>query len=386
MKPEELFGNDYEAFCEIDPFNPKNEVEGWISRKPNEYYGALLITRVNGRTVAPQLVMGSPKMHYPFVSRADGTRNYTFPSAKSIESYVKLDGTNVLAYMYEAGGWQFMSFKTRLRPFVRNGRFGAFLGMWNEVARAHFDLIRDAMRRHTCNLSFEMYGARNRHLIVYEVPLAFALLFGVANTGRIMSPIALGALSWREAKAKPGFVEAWHLPVVPLYERLDRDYVFRYEETRKDMEAGLKPVEENYYAGDEGAVWYLLSHDGRCIQYKCKPESIETEHWKGGMSKNSVIATCWNAYENTDELTVALIEQLLLEEFDARSIELGRNMIEECIAFVAGEMVFRTRVLEAYRATGLNVLLDKAGTMRALSEQFARSEMKKVHSLIIGFA
>ena len=36
-----IFGNDYSPFCEVDPFNQHNEVSGFISRKPNEYYGSL---------------------------------------------------------------------------------------------------------------------------------------------------------------------------------------------------------------------------------------------------------------------------------------------------------------------------------------------------------
>ncbi len=389
MKPEELFGKDYDTFCEVDPFN-RNEVEGWISRKPNEYYGALIITKVNGKKTAPQLIMGSPKMRYPFVERADGTRNYVFPSSKEIEAYVKLDGTNILAYRYSGGRDMFVSYKTRLRPFVRNGRYGPFLDMWKEIANEHFKTIRLAMMRHDCNLSFEMYGARNRHLIVYKVPLAIALLFGVTNTGRILSPTLLSALSWRESAFRGGklggYVEAWGLPVVRLLDTLDRDYVWGYEEMRKEMEAGLRPVEENYFTGEEGAVWYMHTHDGLCLQYKCKPASIEAEHWKAGMSKNSVIATCWNAYENMDKPTVKFVKQLLQEEFDAHTVEVSNDMIRQCIAFVAEEMVFRTRVLEAYRATGLNVLLDKAGTMRALSPKFTRSEMKKVYSTIALFA
>ena len=38
VNPKELFGNDYQEFCEVDPFNPNNEVAGYISRKPNEFY------------------------------------------------------------------------------------------------------------------------------------------------------------------------------------------------------------------------------------------------------------------------------------------------------------------------------------------------------------
>ncbi len=117
VTPKELFGNDYSEFTEIDPFNPQNEVFGYISRKSTEYYGALIITKVNGKELLPQLIMGTPKMHYPFDSREDGTRNYHFPIAKNIEIYEKLDGTNILAYFYSDGEFRYLTYKTRLRPF-----------------------------------------------------------------------------------------------------------------------------------------------------------------------------------------------------------------------------------------------------------------------------
>ncbi|MBU1488128.1 hypothetical protein KKH56_08805, partial [bacterium] len=138
-RAKELFGNDYNEFCEIDPFNPKNEVTGFVSRKSNEYYGALIITRVNNRDITPQLVMGTPKMHYPFSSQADGTRNYAFPSAKYIEIYEKLDGTNILSYFYIDGANRYLTYKTRLRPFLGSSRFGDFYNMWKETAAPYMD-------------------------------------------------------------------------------------------------------------------------------------------------------------------------------------------------------------------------------------------------------
>lgn len=44
LTPKELFGNDYSEFSEVDLFNPQNTVTGFISRKSNEYYGALILT------------------------------------------------------------------------------------------------------------------------------------------------------------------------------------------------------------------------------------------------------------------------------------------------------------------------------------------------------
>jgi hypothetical protein len=71
----EQFGKDYRDFIETDPYNPQNVVEGSLCIKQNDFYGALFIKKVNGKA-CEQLIYGTPKIRYPFVARADGTRNY----------------------------------------------------------------------------------------------------------------------------------------------------------------------------------------------------------------------------------------------------------------------------------------------------------------------
>ena len=373
IEPRDIFGNDYQEFCEIDPFNPENEVAGFISRKATEYYGALLITEINGKKVSSQLIMGTPKMHYPFDSRPDGSRNYKFPSAKNIEIYEKLDGTNVLAYYYSDGEYRYLTYKTRLRPFLQSGRFGDFLNMWKEVGIPYEEEIRREMDRSDCNLSFELYGLRNPHLVVYAKPLDIALLFGVTNIGRILPPSQLKN------------------PDVPIVNRLkviDKDYALNYEEMREELQAGLKQEEEGYYSGTEGTVWYLNTPDDKCLQLKCKPETIEAIHFSAGVgiSRNVIIATCWNAFENVDTLTLDFIKQLLLEEFKPEIIEAKHYLIEECIVFVTKEAEFRKGVVEDYRKLDMNILLQKADVMRIMAQKYAKKDMRKVYSIIIGFA
>ena len=373
VEPKELFGNDYQEFCIVDPFNPKNEVSGYISRKPNEYYGALLIEKVNNKKVRQQLVMGSPKMHYPFFSREDGSRNYRFPTAQKIEIYDKLDGTNVVSYFYYDDKDRYVTYKPRLRPFLQPGRYGDFLGMWKEVAHDFFKEINQGMNQHQCNLSFELYGSRNPHLIIYENNLDIALLFGVTNEGKIISPAQLKLVN---------------LPVVNMVKVVDKDYVWNYESLQKDLEGRLKAVDEEHYSGDEGMVWYLYAIDGRCIQLKLKPETIEAIHFAigAGLGKNSIITTCWNAFETTDTPTVDLIKQMLLEEFTQEKIDPQSELIERCLVSVMEEAEFRAKVLDEYRATGANILTDKAGVMRKLSSKFAKNEIRRVYDIIKGYA
>jgi len=376
MDPRELFGRDYQEFCESDPFNP-NLVEGYISRRPNQFYGALLITKVNNHEVEPQLIMGTPKMNYPFDSRADGTRNYKFPPTKEIEIYEKLDGTNILAFSYiDKDGWRYFSYKTRLRPFVSSSRFGDFQNMWLEVVTPPLQAcIKKIMVRNECNLSFELYGARNPHLVVYkDIPLAIALLFGVTNAGNVLPPTVLGTVE--------------PIPVVKQFSVVTKDYVWNYETLQKTLEAGLKQEEEGYYSGTEGTVWYLKTLDGRYIQLKCKPETIEMIHFSagaGGLGKNTIIATCWNSYENTDEPTVDFVKELLLEEFKPEIIEAHHYLIEKCLDFVKGEQQFRQDVLSEYKKIGKNILVDKVSVMRAMSTKFEKARMRKVYGIIKDF-
>jgi len=382
MNPHDLFGSDYNTFCEIDPFNPQNEVEGFISRKPNEYYGALIITKINDKDVPEQLIMAAPKMHYPFDSLQDGTRRYKFPTVKDIEIFEKVDGTSVVSYLYTDGVNEFMTHKLRLRPFMANSRFGSFLDMWQEVAKKHYESIKQVMKKHNCNLAFELFGARNMHLIVYKNALDIALLFGVTNTGRILSPTDLVMAT------KVGYIILGDLPLVSRMAVIDKDYIWNYEETQRRLEMGLSKVEgEEHYTGIEGTVFYLHFPDSRCLQIKCKPASVEAIHFAtGGLSKNTIIATCWNAYENVDVLTIEFVKQLLLEEYAADKIEANTELIQKCIALVTNEMEFRQKVLEEYRKLGMNILLNKREVMRLLSTQFAKSQMKKVYSLVIAYA
>ena len=316
--------------------------------------------------------MGTPKMHYPFTTTQTGERKYNFPVANKVEIFEKLDGTNILVYSYTDGDNIFYTCKTRLLPFVNAGsKWGNFFAMWKEVAGDDFDYIYDLIATLGCSLSFELYGARNPHLVIYDVPLAYALLFGVTNMGNIIPPT--------EIKCK--------LPKAKLLTIEGKDYGEAYVSLQKQLEGNLKKLDDNTYLGNEGAVWYLQTVDKRTIQYKCKPETIEIIHFSQGkgISKNSILATCWNALENTDKLTVDFIKQLLLEEFEAPKVEANHYLIESCIKVVEDALIFRDRVLNEYKAVGIDIKLDKVAVMRKMSEKFERNEMSKVYTTIMNW-
>lgn len=350
-----------QPFAAEDPFNGGIPVEGWLSLRPDHRYGALAILRVGGRA-APQAIPATPKLHYPF----DREGTFHFPKARRIAIYEKLDGTNVLAYRYaDADGRALHSFKLRLFPFLRNGRFGNFLDLWRELLARHPAL--EGLAAHNgCHLSFEMYGARNAHLIEYAVDLEVACLFGVDATWGVIAPDRLDT----EGVPTPRRL----LELAP-----GEDPVARFQALREELERGNRPAEEERIAGSEGAVWFLEAPDGRVTLWKCKPESVEAIHWTGGINKAAVIATCWNLLETADALTYEALVPLLLEEYREEEVVAFRPHIDRCIAKIRDEVEFAERVMAAYAATGLSIDTDKPGVMRALSRGFERTQMKRVY-------
>lgn len=347
-----------------DPFNDNLRLRGFLCQKPDHRYGALAITHV-GDAEVPQLILATPKLHYPFGK--DGS--FHFPPIKTIHLYEKLDGTNVLAYRYRdgAGQWR-LTYKLRLSATLRNSRWGPFLDMWHELLLSH-PAIPQLVEANGCHLSFEMYGARNAHLVLYERDLAVAALFGVGQDAGVIPLHKLKLLG---------------VPGAPLFGEIaaGEDAVAKYGEIRAQMEQRNKPAEDEKLSGIEGTVWYVEEPGGRVSCWKCKPESVEAIHWALGINKTAVIATCWNFLESSDDLNYEALLPLLVEEYEPRDIEAFRPHIEQCIREVRDAFEFKEHVLAEYAKLGLAIETDKAGVMRALSQRFAKSEMKKVYALI----
>jgi len=364
----ELIGLDekwLQPFDVGDPFNDDLRLRGFLCQKPDHRYGALVITHVDDAET-PQLIVATPKLHYPFGK--DGS--FHFPPIKSIHLYEKLDGTNVLAYRYRdgAGQWR-LTYKLRLSATLRNSRWGPFLDMWQELLQTH-PTIPQLVEANGCHISFEMYGARNAHLVVYENDLAVAVLFGVMRDASVIPLHKLDLLG---------------VPGTSLFGQIaaGEDAIAKYAEIRAQMEQRNRPTEDDKLTGIEGTVWYVEEPGSRVSLWKCKPESVEAIHWALGVNKKAVIATCWNLLETSDDFSYDTLLPMLAEEYEPRDIEAFRPHIEDCIRQVQHEFEFKERVLDEYTKLGVSIRVDKAGVMRALSQRFARNEMKKVYALIM---
>jgi len=362
-KARELFGKDTFSFFEIeDKWNVGNILKGYISHKATELYGALFITHINNLE-APQLIYGTPKMHYPF----DKNGVYNFPPATSIEIYTKLDGTNILAYYYYTTREKFLTFKTRLTPTVTNGKWGNFESMLRDMIQK-YPQIPYMNQANGFNISYELVGARNKHLIDYDFPLDIRILFGISKDGIIIPPSKIR--------------ETYNVPKADLETTITRNYIEHYEEEQKRLERRLIKLEEGYQ-GQEGQVWYLNSKD-KWLQIKAKPETIETIHFaSGGINKNSILTTCINAFENYEEIDYDKIKKLLSEDFNEKQIEAQHYLVLKCIKEVKEQVKFKESVLVLYQKTGLDINIHKKEVMGKLSKHFDKKQMNKVYSIIV---
>lgn len=366
MKLLELDEKWLQPFDVADPFSGLR-LEGYLSLKPDHRYGALALLKVDERE-APQRILATPKLRYPF----DRSGAFHFPSVREIDIYEKIDGTNILAYRLRDGEnkWH-VTYKLRLSPVLRNGKWGHFLDMWQEMLE-RYPQIPELPVINDCALSFELFGSRNALLMLYETPLDCALLFGVDADGRYRS---IDELDYSEV---PVPAHLGHL-------KAGEDPVAVYGRIREKLQSTIQSRDDDKLSGQEGAVWYVTTTKMERVLFKCKPESVEAIHWKGGINKGAVLATCWNMLETEDVLHYERLERLLLEEYSQGEIDAFRGHIDACMEAVNEELQFRDRVLEAYDRIGIKLTEDKASVMRMISGQFPRALMKKVYTLILRY-
>jgi hypothetical protein len=373
-KALEVKDKELQEFDVIDPFN-NTRLRGWICRRGDHRYGALYITHVD-QFQAEQLILAVPKFPYPF----DRNGLFRFPQTNRIEAYEKLDGTSVYGYIYRGGGRLWTTYKLRLYPVLRNGRFGPFLDLWKEILQK-YPYIPEAVSQYATRqpfkskalghgIAFELYGRRNKHLILYDEDIDTRVLFGVASDGWLQPPMALGKLPC----PAPG-VDVVDTP---------HDLTALYRTMQAEMDSQLtEDPELSGFVGPEGRVWYMLTTDKTWLAFKCKPETIEAIHFaSGGIGTSVIRATAYNVLETDDEVTDEAVIRLLLEEFNNMEIDKVRGLISKVTASVNQEVAFRKQVLEIYEGLGIKLEDDKRAVMRALSQHFPKALMQRVYSAI----
>lgn len=365
-------------FSEADPFNKGQVLEGAICLIQDKRYGALYLTHIDNK-YKPQLIYATPKLHYPFITNQKEQRVYSFPPCCKVQFREKLDGTNILAYSYTNGKEMFVSYKTRLTPTLKEtSRFGNWIKLWGAMLQK-YPHIPDGVKEYQQNISFELYGKVNPHLISYETDLDVAMLFRVTKDGKILSPLD----------------SVCQTPVAKILESCSPEHLVRtYERLREELDqrnkASMAAQQGYQFEGCVLNLWYDMYQDrelyGDIALFKLKPEQIEEIHFAagGGLSKELVTQACYKALEADVELNLTNVKMELERDFDPRIVDSFHNEILGVIQEVEGYLIFKEQVLVKYEELKLDVTKDKGGTMRALSPFFKKQQMTQVFNILQG--
>ena len=354
--------------CE-DPFNNNNKLSGFMCTKPDHRYGALVIFQVN-EEVCEQVIYGTPKLHYPF----DKQGTYKWPDIQEVKVWDKLDGTNILAYRYSYNGQEFITYKTRLTPVVKDSTLVSFRSVWIEYMSENYWVKELVELNPEFNLSFELFGSRNPITIKYEVPLDVKFLFGVRRKDAAIKPPTLLNLP-------PGI----RLPLeFEGISSLNKESLTKgYNQFREIM--STKNGEDLFV---EGMVLYAHVGEPSWRMFKCKPEEVEKIHWSASGSIPTLVLknTALNVFEDKEEPTVEDFHMLLLEEFSQDIINKSRLKIQKVWDWSKEHMLLVKTVNEVWskaKAEGFDVSKDKNQTMRFMSSYFSKSMMSKVGTIIL---
>lgn len=230
-------------FDEVDPFNPENQLRGFIVKKRRRR-GDLRITHVNGQACA-QYVHATPTI--PLLETTA-----PLPDFDRAHIFDKLDGTNVLLFRYhDAGGREHVSYKTRASPFLRLQPYGDFVALWRTMLERYAAQL-DELIAAPHHFGFELFGRDLRILTDYPTALDARLLYAIdRDTGRILAPETV------ETYAFPTPTKLAEYEAGTSAATLHDDVLAQCEG---------RPLAE-------GAVAYL-SKGGEATLYKIKPPSV----------------------------------------------------------------------------------------------------------------
>lgn len=358
--------DELNKFSTTDSFNNDHLLEGFICRKSDHRYGALIIFRINNEETE-QIIWATPKLHYPF----DKAGVYHWPEVIGQEFYEKLDGTNILAYWYKYQGCNYVTYKTRLTAIVKDSGYSDFKSMWEEYTKKN-TWVRDVIYGNPeWNLSFELFGNRNPITINYDFPLEVNLLFGVRHNDYIIRPPSDLYLP-EKAKIPTRYTVSDKSDLTEIYNH------FRSISSEKNKDNLLT----------EGHVMYAHVGQPSWLMFKVKPEEIERIHWtaSGVIPRNSLFTTGLNVFESYNEPTLENFLELLKEEYPQELLTKNTFKIENIWEAVNVRMDFIKTVNAIWKMAidkGFDITKDKRETMRFVSQYFPKNIMGKVGGIIL---
>ncbi len=354
-------------FTERDPFNPQNEVSGEMV-VDQDAYGDIHIESVNGR-LCPQYIRATPKFKYP--GGHESPRNvspgdFNFEWARCFV-YEKLDGTNVCMYTYQdAAGCRFVTYKTRLRPFLGKGAWGDFIRMWTRMRdtyTAAFQALTHFLDRY--NFAFELYGAANKILVRYDVFLDTRLLYAIdRSSGDLSSP------------------SSFPFPSTEIMDTWDRS---------KDGYTGYLHLQETLetrftrYKTVEGCMLYFQLPNQLWRVFKCKPPSVLDEQGSANrlaVGYNDAYTTAVNALEGETDVVafVTRTTMLLKETYSEIALANSGDVIQRACTTVLQDIAFQKVVIAFY--TAHFTAFDKKQVMPLLAARFGKHMSTQLYHII----
>ena len=397
---------DCKFFSEIDPFN-NNFVTGYIYTDEHRY-GDLLIKKVNDKKVE-QYIHTTPKIYYPGdvdsmykIKFDDETVDY-----EHFFIFEKIDGTNICRFTYmDENGKEFVSYKTRLTPFLKDTKHEKYNSLWNKILFKYPDI---ADLDNKFSYGFELFGNINKHLIKYDVELDAKILYKISKDGEIDLPPFDNMIQTPK--------HAYFILCIVINKngeplaKNEGDYYFSLINDIDNIKisgitrvGGIEIIYKMYSEkarlqyekdkGSEGYVFYIVK-GGKVIKvWKCKPEIVI----KSGMDKNSGIqyigdsdieTTCINSLESLNDLTLENLltetKNLLLESYSMLQLELSNNKIEEIVKRIYEESSLKKKVFDEYeilKNEGLSFKDNKKEVLSKLSSKFNKKDMNFVFKVL----
>ena len=361
-----------------DPYNTGNFVTGWVQMIGGDEYGNLVITEVNERPAPQRITATTPKAAYPY--RRD--RAWLMQEAEWIRPALKYDGTNICQYSYQdAEGNRFTTFKLRTRPFVP-AHFRVMLdrALKDCPATGRLPMEQDEA------MVYELYGAMNPMLIVYQDDIELRALFRRnPDTGDIdpadPDDPAFSRLDCPLATAPPP--QQWPAPSEE-YRRRQLSYGATLRETQVDGEKA--------FHGHEGEMLYVRFQDGSRTRpgaftrlIKLKPPQIEEIHQAlDHVPKAEAEATVRNVWEVSDQPELEHLLTLLREDWTEQQISRSMDTIQRALEQALERRQREDRILEIFATefTPDQFRTGKGTVMRAMSKHFPKNEMQRVFTTL----
>jgi hypothetical protein len=246
------------------------QVTAWMSVERDYRLGALLIEAMDGQETG-QVVYGMPKIHYPY--RRDkkiDLENVTPDDIVLPTGYErvllrqKVDGTNVCWFGLLNGKGEIVEVIPKTRQAVLNkpSEMHSVYDLLPDIYEM-YPGIPQAVRETGLCLSFEVYGYRNSHTLVYDFPLQVSLIVAVDGEGRLRP--------WEELVT---IAEKYklHMPEV-IFETTKPDV--RAEWLRFRLELDERNRLDRLV--DEGVVFTFCYPDTMRL-VKCKTKTLEEAH------------------------------------------------------------------------------------------------------------